>query len=144
MVRGRKPKPTAVKEASGALRKNPNRRNALEPQPSKTRPAMPKRLEADPVACASWESLCKQLDDMNVLTIADVFVVEKLAMLESFIDYCWAEKDISTFNRLLVTWKGLLIECGLTPSSRARTKMSTVEEEENPMDELLARLEGTE
>lgn len=140
MVRGRKPKPTALKEASGSLRKDPQRRNTLEPKPSKSRPAMPKSIGGDPVAKLAWNSLCDQLAEMNVLTAADVFVVEKLAMMESFLDYSWKDKDAALFNRLLATWKGLLIECGLTPSSRARTKMTVPDEEEDPANELLERM----
>lgn len=142
MVRGRKPRPTAVAEASGAFRKDPQRRNHDEPQPTKGRPEIPASLKSDKVATRAWNDLCDKLQDMGVLTVADVFVLEKLSMLESFLDLCWREKELATFNRLLATWKGLLIECGLTPSSRVRTKAVKGGDEENPIAELLARLKG--
>jgi hypothetical protein len=142
MVRGRKPNPSAVNEANGAHRKNPQRRNLDEPKPKQGRPVMPMRLKGDRVAVKAWKDICDKLAEMGVLTVADVFVIEKLAMLESFLDLCWKEKEISTFNRLIVTWKGLLIECGLTPSARVRTKVVKEPEEENPMAELLARMNG--
>lgn len=142
MVKGRKPKPTALHEASGAYVKNPQRRKADEPQPMAGRPEIPGRIASDMVAKRAWSDICDQLADMNVLTKADVFVIEKLAMLESMIDLAWSDKDVAAFNKLITTWKGLLIECGLTPSARVRTKAIVKDDEDDPAEALLARMNG--
>ena len=63
--RGRKPKPTAIKELEG----NPGKRllNADEPKPERKVPPCPKWLE--PEAKKEWRRLSKQLEQIGVLTV---------------------------------------------------------------------------
>ena len=65
--RGRKPKPTAIKELEG----NPGKRplNEAEPKPVKKAPSCPKWLE--PEAKKEWRRLSKQLEQSGVLTEVD-------------------------------------------------------------------------
>ena len=65
--RGRKPKPTAIKELEG----NPGKRplNEAEPKPAKKAPPCPKWLE--PEAKKEWRRLSKQLEAIGVLTEVD-------------------------------------------------------------------------
>ena len=65
--RGRKPKPTAIKELEG----NPGKRplNDAEPKPERKAPPCPKWLE--PEAKKEWRRLSKQLEQIGVLTEVD-------------------------------------------------------------------------
>lgn len=56
-TRGRKPKPTAMKELEGNPGKHPL--NTSEPKPNKKAPACPKWLE--PEAKKEWRRLAKQM-----------------------------------------------------------------------------------
>ena len=67
-TRGRKPKPTAMKELEGNPGKHPL--NASEPKPKKKAPACPKWLE--PEAKKEWKRLAPSLEAMGVLTQADL------------------------------------------------------------------------
>jgi len=133
---GRKPLPSAVKRASGAYKKDPQRENKAEPKAVQGRPAMPKRLSGNKVAKAAWDSLCDALELENRLSITDGYIVEKLAMTEAFIDVAWNECDASLFNRLVATHRSLLSEVGLTASSR--TKVTVPEKKDDGEAELAA------
>ena len=133
-TRGRKPTPTAIKELEG----NPGKRplNAHEPRPERKAPACPKWLE--PEAKKEWRRLAKKLEQLGVLTEADMSV---------FASYCqayarWkaAEEIISSHGFISKTPSGYLQaiphvaiakeyarimnrcaeQLGLTPSSRSR------------------------
>lgn len=60
-TRGRKPKPTAMKELEGNPGKHPL--NTSEPKPNKKAPACPKWLE--PEAKKEWRRLAKQMEAME-------------------------------------------------------------------------------
>ena len=66
-TRGRKPKPTALKELEG----NPGKRplNTHEPQPEKKAPSCPKWLE--PEARKEWRRLAPYMERIGILTEAD-------------------------------------------------------------------------
>ena len=66
--RGRKPKPTAVKQLEG----NPGKRqlNANEPKPAARAPSCPKWLEDD--AKKEWRRLAKQMEQLGILTEVDM------------------------------------------------------------------------
>jgi len=133
-TRGRKPTPTAIKELEG----NPGKRplNAHEPRPERKAPACPKWLE--PEAKKEWRRLAKKLEQLGVLTEADMSV---------FASYCqayarWkaAEEIITNHGFVSKTPSGYLQtiphvsiakdyarimnrcaeQLGLTPSSRSR------------------------
>ena len=62
-TRGRKPKPTAMKELEGNPGKHPL--NTSEPKPNKKAPACPKWLE--PEAKKEWRRLAKQMEAIDTL-----------------------------------------------------------------------------
>ena len=76
-TRGRKPKPTAMKELEGNPGKHPL--NTSEPKPNKKAPACPKWLE--PEAKKEWRRLAKQMEAIGILTEVD---------MAAFAGYCQA------------------------------------------------------
>ena len=132
--RGRKPKPTAIKELEG----NPGKRelNQNEPKPKKNAPKCPAWLDAE--AKKEWRRVSKQLEEIGVLTEVD---------MAAFAGYCeaysrWkdAEEFISKHGTIFKTPSGywqqvphvsiaqtylkIVIkfceQFGMTPSSRSR------------------------
>lgn len=79
-TRGRKPKPTAMKELEGNPGKHPL--NTSEPKPNKKAPACPKWLE--PEAKKEWRRLAKQMEAIGILTEVD---------MAAFAGYCQAYAD---------------------------------------------------
>ena len=99
--RGRKPKPTAVKQLEG----NPGKRqlNANEPKPAARAPSCPKWLEDD--AKKEWRRLAKQMEQLGILTEVD---------MAAFAGYCqayarWkeAEEFISRHGAIAVSYTHL-------------------------------------
>ena len=151
-TRGRKPKPTGMKQLEG----NPGKRklNEHEPKPEKKAPACPKWLE--PEAKKEWKRLARKLEQMGVLTEVD---------MAAFAGYCqsyarWkeAEEFITQYGTIVRTPSGywsqvpqvsiaqtnlkimskLAEQFGLTPSARSRIIAdSTSNYEVDEMDELL-------
>jgi len=132
--RGRKPKPTVLKELEG----NPGKRslNEFEPKPHKRAPKCPPWLDAE--AKKEWKRVAKQLEELGILTEVD---------MAAFAGYCeayarWkeAEEFISKHGTIVKTPSGywqqvphvsiaqtylkIMIkfceQFGLTPSSRSR------------------------
>lgn len=153
-IRGRKPKPTAIKELEG----NPGKRplNGSEPTPKRKAPACPKWLDAD--ARKEWRRLAKQLEDLGVLTELD---------LGTFAAYCnayskWKQADEFLTQRGLFfmtpngypqqfpqvsiaqTYAKLMNRCaeqmGLTPASRSRIIAGAPQKD--TVDEMEALLGG--
>ena len=128
--RGRKPKPTAVKELEG----NPGKRalNEFEPKPKKKAPKCPTWLDAE--AKKEWRRVAKQLEELGVLT--EVYI----ASFEGYCDWKEAKEFISKHGTIVKTPSGywqqvpqvsiaqtylkIMIkfceQFGLTPSSRSR------------------------
>ena len=133
-TRGRKPKPTAMKELEGNPGKHPL--NTSEPKPNKKAPACPKWLE--PEAKKEWRRLAKQMEAIGILTEVD---------MAAFAGYCqayarWkgAEEFITRHGDMVRTPNGYLQQVpqvsiaqtnlkimlkfceqfGLTPSARSR------------------------
>jgi len=69
MAKGRKPIPTAIQEATGAYKKNPQRRRANEPTAPAGRPDMPKNLK--PHAKKAWTRTVQAMETMGILSSAD-------------------------------------------------------------------------
>jgi len=156
MVRGRKPKPTATKEASGAYRKNPSRRNAAEPVVPDGTPPMPEWIAFDELALVCWYNTCETLASMKLLKVTDAMPIAAYCS-----DYAqWMTlramvaggqvgeitqsgtatkveaREVHKYQeRMMKFWA----EYGFTPSSRSRL-IVTQSEEVSPMEELLARL----
>ena len=142
-MKGRKPKPTAIKKMAG----NPGRRplNDSEPEPRRLPyiPRAPRYLNK--YGQKEWRRLARELDRLGLLTVVD---------LAAFAAYCsafglWVEaeyalKDMGSSKFLAVTEKGNVIqnplmgivnrsradmlraaaELGLTPSSRSRVTVA--------------------
>lgn len=157
---GRKPKASAILEAEGAYRKNPQRRNKNEPRAERGYPEKPPVVESCELASEQWDELCKTLDELGILTVADKSL---LAMYcQTYAEYIKLHRHIAEHGCKVFNDKGnasqspeaiqihryadrlikLMSEMGLTPSSRTRIVAPKKEEEENPMSELLARLGG--
>jgi P27 family predicted phage terminase small subunit len=157
-MRGRKPKATAEKEASGAYRKNPQRRNKTEPKPVRGRPVKPEHVESCEVASAQWDELCSTLDAMNILTVADKSLLALYCQTYSEwskLQHHVRENGCTIFNdkgnasqsaeaiqvhRYADRLLKMMSELGLTPSSRSRIKTPEQTEDEDPMAELLSRI----
>ena len=133
-TRGRKPKPTGIKQLEG----NPGKRklNEHEPKPERKAPACPKWLE--PEAKKEWKRLARKMEQMGILTEVD---------MAAFAGYCqsyarWkeAEEFISQHGTIVRTPSGywaqvpqvsiaqtnlkimtrIAEQFGLTPSARSR------------------------
>lgn len=133
-MKGRKPKPTALKRAQG----NPGKRalNHAEPQPPEGLPDCPPHLSE--AAQAEWHRLAQALHDMGVLTMADraalaaycqawgrwVEAEEKLqttpAMIRTPSGYVQQSPWMSVANKQLELMGRYMAELGLTPAARSR------------------------
>ena len=133
-MRGRKPKPTALKLLEG----NPGKRpiNGREPKPPKSLPTCPAHLS--PTAKAEWKRLARTLNDMGVLTRVDRAVMaaycqawgrwveaeKKLAetppILRTPAGYVQQSPWLSIANKQLELMAKFMAELGLTPAARSR------------------------
>jgi len=133
-MKGRKPKPTALKRLNG----NPGKRalNHAEPQPPPGLPDCPPHLSE--VAREEWHRLAQALHDMGVLTIADraalaaycqaygrwVEAEEKMKatppMVRTPSGYVQQSPWMSVANKQLELMGRYMTELGLTPASRSR------------------------
>ena len=154
--RGRKPKPTAIKELEG----NPGKRelNQNEPKPKKNAPKCPAWLDAE--AKKEWRRVSKQLEEIGVLTEVD---------MAAFAGYCeaysrWkdAEEFISKHGTIFKTPSGywqqvphvsiaqtylkIVIkfceQFGMTPSSRSRIVAENAQADTSDPMELLLGMGG--
>ncbi|MEZ4714288.1 MAG: phage terminase small subunit P27 family [Caldilineaceae bacterium] len=151
---GRPPKPTHLKILQG----NPGKRaiNKAEPKPAAKKPSAPKHLTGE--AKREWTRMSKRLYELGLLTEVDraalamycttwaryVRAEEEL----SRVDVEWVAKTdrgyqhqsawLQVSNQAMKLMKGLLVEFGMTPSSRSKVTV-TKEEEENPFDKFLGR-----
>lgn len=133
-MRGRKPLPTSLKVLRGC---RPSRMNKNEPQPEAITPKMPEWLS--PEAQQKWRELVAILSPAKILTVADG---EGLAVLSmEWATMVKANAELEATGGLVVRSPGgqpiqnpnlairdkaaekvhkLLVEYGLTPSSRSR------------------------
>ena len=81
-TRGRKPKPTAMKELEGNPGKHPL--NTSEPKPNKKAPACPKWLE--PEAKKEWRRLAKQMEAIGILTEVDNEAIQQQSIAQQNAD----------------------------------------------------------
>jgi P27 family predicted phage terminase small subunit len=134
MLRGRRPKPTALRRAEG----NPGKRawNHDEPVPPDAMPDCPPHLGAE--AQAEWHRLAETLHRMGVLTTVDraalaaycqcwgrwVEAEEKLKvtpiMLKAPSGHIQQSPWLSIANRQLELMGRYMTELGLTPAARSR------------------------
>ncbi len=133
-MRGRKPKPTALKLIEG----NPGKRpiNGREPRPPTSLPTCPSHLSA--TAKAEWKRLARMLNEIGLLTQIDRGVLaaycqgygrwveaeRKLAVtppiLKTPAGYVQVSPWITIANRQVELMTRLMGELGLSPSSRSR------------------------
>jgi P27 family predicted phage terminase small subunit len=148
MVKGRKPLSNAVKEASGAFAKDPQRRNADEPKPKLGRPKIPEAVESDPAAKSRWHWVCDQLESMNLLAETDQGLIAGYCLDYSMMLSLWesikggqvsdmnAKGGITTkpeanqFHKFADRCLKREAELGLTPSARSRLRAPQSEKED--------------
>jgi P27 family predicted phage terminase small subunit len=143
-VRGRKPKPTAIKELEG----NPGKRaiNKKEPKPESKIPVCPSHLKGE--ARTEWKRLTEELDALHM--ISNLERAALAACCTAWADYVKACNKLEKEGEVIISEKGGLYqnpwvaikkrsmdqvmkfyaEFGMTPSSRSRVKVETPGEEE--------------
>lgn len=136
-MRGRKPKPTALKLVDG----NPGKRSITgrEPRPPSDKPTCPAHLS--PTAKAEWKRLAGVLNEIGLLTRIDRTVLaaycqaygrwveaeKKLAetppLLKTPAGYVQTSPWITISNKQVELMTRLMAEIGLTPSARSRLSL---------------------
>lgn len=152
MTRGRKPKPTAIKELEG----NPGKRalNRKEPKPDKAIPTCPAHLKD--VAREEWNRITKEAVDLGIITKLDRAALA--ICCTAWADYVKACETLEVEGEVIISEKGgayqnpwmaikkrsmdqcmkFYAEFGMTPSGRSRVKVETPDDE----DELERMLFG--
>jgi P27 family predicted phage terminase small subunit len=133
-MRGRKPKPTALKRLEGNPGKRPIRGD--EPQPPRSQPSCPGHLS--PAARAEWARLAQSLNGIGLLTQVDraalaaycqaygrwVEAERKLketpVLLKTPAGYVQQSPWLTVSNKQMELMAKYMAELGLTPSSRRR------------------------
>ena len=150
--RGRKPKPTAIKELEG----NPGKRqlNTNEPKPMARAPSCPKWLEPD--AKKEWRRLAKQMEQLGILTEVDMaafagycqayarwkaaeeFISKHGAIVKTPSGYWQQIPQVSIAQQYLKQMNKFCEQFGLTPASRSRI-IANVQQTEymDEMDKIL-------
>ena len=156
-----RPKPTAVKEAQGSFVRHPERRNDSEPIPPAKTPTMPESVRACDYAASKWREVCGVLAEMGMLSTADANLIERLAVTYSHWRQALQHVRENGLTIMADTQRGTklvrnpnalemhaceselhrqAIELGLTPAARSRLHVPPREDEDDPFNELLARL----
>lgn len=153
-VRGRKPKPTALK----ALEGNPGKRplNAHEPTPPKMDIRCPTWLL--PEAKKEWKRLAPSLEAMGVLTMADMtafsgycqayarwkeaeeFITQHGSIFQTPSGYVQQVPQVSIAQQNLKIMQSFCTEFGLTPACRTRIIANNGKGDtssDDPMERLL-------
>lgn len=132
--KGRKPKPTAIKELEG----NPGNRplNDKEPKPLKKAPPCPKWLEDD--AKKEWRRLSKKMEQLGILTEVDMaafagycqsyarwkaaeeFISKHGAIVKTPSGYWQQVPQVSIAQQYMKQMSKFAEQFGLTPASRSR------------------------
>ena len=158
-MRGRKPKPTALKKLAGS----PGKRalNAVEPQPPipQSVPRTPRHLGVE--AKREWKRMCHVLLAIGLYTEIDHAALEMYC--QSYGDWIVAKRKVrNTGGRVLRSRKGALYtnpwvyeangawerlrkaaaEFGMTPSTRSRVRVATGEKEPSLAEQLFAMVGG--
>ena len=129
-MRGRKPKPTALKLLDGTRADRINHNEPAMPPASIEPPAW-----LDDRAREHWGELAPVLQSARLLTIGDR---QALALLcEAFSRF----RSEPANEKARDLYRRMLVEFGLTPSSRSRLK-TTVEPARDALAEFLAKADG--
>jgi len=142
--------PTRLKIIKGT--DQPCRINRNEPKPSTDNIKMPSGLS--PAAKKHWRIICKQLENIGLMTVLDV---PALAMYcEVFARWMDANKNIAKYGAIIKSANGfpvqspymqvankafeqmrsMLIEFGMTPSSRTKVSATSEKKPKNPWNEI--------
>ena len=133
-MRGRRPKPTALKEVLG----NPGKRplNRREPKPVRAIPTCPAHLS--PTAKAEWKRIAAQLHVVGILTQldraalaaycqaygrwveAEMKLKETPALIRTASGYVQQNPWLQVANKQVELMHKLLAEFGLSPAARSR------------------------
>lgn len=158
---GRKPIAQEVKEAAGAFRKNPQRKNIAAPSADGASPDPPKGLCR--VAKAKWKEMISDLKRNGVLSTdtremlvaycttfakwmeAKKKVEETGLAIESYdkLGYLVISRNpyVSEMHKFREQLNKLLPEFGLTPASRQKLKsMNLDEKKEDPFAKIMERM----
>ena len=155
MTRGRKPLPAAVKERRGSFKVHPERRK--DNPKSSGLPVKPERF--DGVASDEWEWMVSKLSEMGIIESADQKALE--IYCDTYADWRLACEKVEEYGLAIhgvdqmgnetvkrnpyLTAKNhsadrcfkLLVEFGLTPSSRSRLEKKAEESGSDWFEEAL-------
>jgi phage terminase small subunit len=126
VVRGRKPKPTALKLLDGTRR---DRINESEPAMEPGRVEPPEHLRG--IARDHWLELAPMLAKAGLLAVADRPALELLCVTYA------VTRDDPLDHKAAANYARLLTEFGMTPSSRSRIKLPG-ERRKDALGEFLA------
>ena len=159
MVRGRKPRADAVKEAEGAYKNNPKRRPKSIVNADVRLPVAPSYIIEDDIAKGVWDETVDVLKDCGILSKTDTHLLAAYCTTYSEWVKCYmhvsqhgrknddgkTSTESLTFHKLADRHLKLLSELGLSPSSRARlsvAKSDAEEEEENSLANIMRMMKG--
>ena len=147
---GRRPKPTAIKKLAG----NPGKRslNDQEPKPRPADVKMPRGV-LPKHGQKLWRGLAARLVELGVLTEVDLPAFEAMCLHYALARQALEEVEehgltiqeegktkknpaMQAFRENMTAYKSLLVEFGLTPSSRSRI-VAEVADQEPTLAELL-------
>jgi P27 family predicted phage terminase small subunit len=157
MTRGRKPKPSKLRLLQGKAGHRPI--NTTEPKPEPTMPECPDEVKANPVALAKWNTLAPKLHRAGILTEldgdalaaycteyshyieAETFVRENGSVLvlrddKGNVKWTQPTPQAAMAMKHLEKMRQLIVEFGMTPSSRTRIH-ATPQEQKNATEEFL-------
>lgn len=155
MPKGKPPRPTRLQVD---LRGDPSKRrgNTTEPEAPKGWPECPAHVKEDPIAHEEWNSVCSQLDSMNLLSTTDGRAIELYCLTYSRFraaqeqvrkygdvlllgqnKYPTLSPYYTAMNRYHEDCRKWLVEFGLTPSARARMRVKVEEKSSNKWSEIL-------
>ncbi|PYG84798.1 P27 family predicted phage terminase small subunit [Ruminiclostridium sufflavum DSM 19573] len=150
--RGRKPRPTAIKELEG----NPGKRklNKTEPKPDKKAPKCPSWLDNE--AKKEWRRTVKQLEQLGILTEVDMaafagycqayarwkeaeeFITKHGTIVKTPSGYWQQVPQVSIAQTYLKIMNRFCEQFGMTPSARSRIAADNVQQDiDDPMELIL-------
>lgn len=152
-MRGRKPKPSKIKNLQGGKKTSHRDGNALEPVPVSLPPDCPAHLDDE--ARLEWMRMSKELEALGILTKIDKAIFASYC--QSWSMWISAAKQIqdngivfkapsgypllspyfSIMNKAEDKMRRALIELGMSPSARSRLKVEKPKQTINPMDDFL-------
>ena len=151
---GRRPKPTALKQLQGTLRKD--RTNANEPKPEALGKGVPKHLSKE--ARVYWRESFKLLTRVGILTETDA---DSLGLYcETKARWIHAKQKLAKDGLVIIAQSGfpvqnpylqilnkahdqmlkILLEFGMTPAARTKVNATSKDEDESdPWDEFMKK-----